>query len=520
MNCPRSFVAAAALAALLGATALTPAKADPATAGATSATVDLGASRGVLAQYGRFVPHARYGEVWVPTAVEAGWKPYAPCHWTFDAKTQAWTYDDQTAWGSIVHHYGRWINDRDLGWAWVPGAEYGSAWVLWQQPAGKVSWMARPPEADLQLVSNDDLGRAEGWWTVDADKLGGTCGTNAYLQAPPAPAPAPLMQPPAPSRVETRVVERPVYVPARVERPVYVQEPPVVVYERPGFDRPGFDRPGFGPRFPDRPVGPVVVPVPVPIPVPVNVPNGGNPNPGGGGKPQTGGGTTTAGGGTGIGGFLPAGGGGTAKPAGGTSTVTNVGNTTVITGGPGIQFKPVVGGAVNPAAGGGSKPGFVGAGQTVGNNVVLTGGPGVQSKPVVIGGVVNPAAGGNPVVATAGGTKPQEPIVRPFPNRPVTSVQKPEPVVRPFPNRPLTQKPGFQSAPVRPVSQPVQTTMVARLVFRPARQPAVMQVSRPTVQVSRPAMQVSRPVQVSRPAVQAPLVGNRTAQASHVSRRF
>src|ERR1044071_4291142 len=32
--------------------------------------------RNVLTQYGRFVQHQKYGEVWVPTVTPQGWHPY------------------------------------------------------------------------------------------------------------------------------------------------------------------------------------------------------------------------------------------------------------------------------------------------------------------------------------------------------------------------------------------------------------------------------------------------------------
>ena len=34
--------------------------------------------RSVLSQYGRFVQHAKYGEVWAPTVTPQGWHPYPP----------------------------------------------------------------------------------------------------------------------------------------------------------------------------------------------------------------------------------------------------------------------------------------------------------------------------------------------------------------------------------------------------------------------------------------------------------
>src|SRR5690348_4664191 len=63
--------------------------------------------RSVLTQYGRFVQHEKYGEVWVPTVTPQGWHPYPPCNW-INTKQYGWYYDDKTPWGQIVHHYGRW----------------------------------------------------------------------------------------------------------------------------------------------------------------------------------------------------------------------------------------------------------------------------------------------------------------------------------------------------------------------------------------------------------------------------
>ena len=39
--------------------------------------------RAVLAQYGNFVQHQKYGEVWVPSVTPPGWHPYPPCHWVY-----------------------------------------------------------------------------------------------------------------------------------------------------------------------------------------------------------------------------------------------------------------------------------------------------------------------------------------------------------------------------------------------------------------------------------------------------
>ena len=88
-------------------------------------------ARTVLSQYGRFVQHARFGEVWVPTVTPQGWHPYPPCHWV-KTKQYGWYYDDKTPWGQIVHHYGRWFWDQQIGWAWDPGSEFSPGWVVWR----------------------------------------------------------------------------------------------------------------------------------------------------------------------------------------------------------------------------------------------------------------------------------------------------------------------------------------------------------------------------------------------------
>ena len=61
---------------------------------------------------------ARYGNVWVPNRVAAGWAPYHDGHWAW-IDPWGWTWVDDAPWGFAVSHYGRWT---DLGgtWGWVP----------------------------------------------------------------------------------------------------------------------------------------------------------------------------------------------------------------------------------------------------------------------------------------------------------------------------------------------------------------------------------------------------------------
>ena len=60
-----------------------------------------------------------YGNVWVPTRVEAGWAPYRDGHWAW-VEPWGWTWVDDAPWGFAVSHYGRWANMRGT-WGWVPG---------------------------------------------------------------------------------------------------------------------------------------------------------------------------------------------------------------------------------------------------------------------------------------------------------------------------------------------------------------------------------------------------------------
>ena len=62
---------------------------------------------------------ARYGNVWTPNRVAAGWAPYRDGHWVW-IDPWGWTWVDDEPWGFAVSHYGRWANFNGR-WGWVPG---------------------------------------------------------------------------------------------------------------------------------------------------------------------------------------------------------------------------------------------------------------------------------------------------------------------------------------------------------------------------------------------------------------
>ena len=85
----------------------------------------------ILQKSGTFLTHARYGEVWKPAVTPQGWHPYPACYWKNTEKF-GWCFDDLADWGAIVHHHGRWTNDSEHGWIWVPGKEFSPGWVVWR----------------------------------------------------------------------------------------------------------------------------------------------------------------------------------------------------------------------------------------------------------------------------------------------------------------------------------------------------------------------------------------------------
>jgi hypothetical protein len=87
-----------------------------------------------LDQYGRWDNQSGYGNVWMPTSVDAGWAPYRDGHWAWIAPW-GWTWVDDAPWGFAPYHYGRWASFGGR-WGWIPGPYgvtpvYAPALVAW-----------------------------------------------------------------------------------------------------------------------------------------------------------------------------------------------------------------------------------------------------------------------------------------------------------------------------------------------------------------------------------------------------
>ena len=98
-----------------------------------------------LSSDGVWVHHSPYGYEWIPERMAYGWRPYTQGQWVWS--DFGWTWASQFRWGWVPFHYGRWGWDRSLGWYWVPGTEWGPAWVTWRSSDLYIGWAPIPPEA-------------------------------------------------------------------------------------------------------------------------------------------------------------------------------------------------------------------------------------------------------------------------------------------------------------------------------------------------------------------------------------
>jgi hypothetical protein len=93
---------------------------------------------------GNWYEVADYGYVWQPdAATNADWRPYTDGYWAYT--DVGWTWVSYEDFGWATYHYGRWINLENYGWCWVPGYEWGPAWVSWRTGGDYIGWAPLPP---------------------------------------------------------------------------------------------------------------------------------------------------------------------------------------------------------------------------------------------------------------------------------------------------------------------------------------------------------------------------------------
>ncbi len=93
-----------------------------------------------LRAYGRWEVIPGAGRCWIPTQVEADWRPYTQGHW--ERTDAGWFWASDEPWGWATCHYGRWDWREGTGWFWAADAQWGPAWVSWRSGEGYVGWGA------------------------------------------------------------------------------------------------------------------------------------------------------------------------------------------------------------------------------------------------------------------------------------------------------------------------------------------------------------------------------------------
>lgn len=91
-----------------------------------------------LDEYGQWRDTPDYGNVWVPSQVDAGWAPYRNGHWIW-VDPWGWTWSEDEPWGYAPFHYGRWVYYNNY-WGWAPGPIYARPYY---SPA-LVAWFGGP----------------------------------------------------------------------------------------------------------------------------------------------------------------------------------------------------------------------------------------------------------------------------------------------------------------------------------------------------------------------------------------
>ena len=113
-----------------------------------------------LAPYGQWIEDPQYGYVWSPTQ-DGSFRPYYTSgHWVMTDYGNTWVSD--YPWGWACFHYGRWTYDNYYGWIWIPGTNWGPAWVCWRATDGYYGWAPLGPGYDLN--SSVDYYCPNDWW--------------------------------------------------------------------------------------------------------------------------------------------------------------------------------------------------------------------------------------------------------------------------------------------------------------------------------------------------------------------
>jgi hypothetical protein len=110
---------------------------------------------------GSWIEVGNYGYCWQPDAAvsDTGWRPYSDGYWAYT--DDGWTWISYEDFGWATYHYGRWVRLADYGWIWVPGYEWGPAWVSWRTGGNYIGWAPLPPETEFVYTSRPLTGHLD-----------------------------------------------------------------------------------------------------------------------------------------------------------------------------------------------------------------------------------------------------------------------------------------------------------------------------------------------------------------------
>jgi hypothetical protein len=114
-----------------------------------------------LAPYGQWIEDPQYGYVWSPNE-DGSFRPYySNGHWVMTDYGNTWVSD--YPWGWACFHYGRWTYDPYYGWLWIPGSNWGPAWVSWRYGEGYYGWAPLGPGYEFANAYGD-YSCPNDWW--------------------------------------------------------------------------------------------------------------------------------------------------------------------------------------------------------------------------------------------------------------------------------------------------------------------------------------------------------------------
>jgi hypothetical protein len=120
----------------------------------------------VLRDYGTWLETDRYGTLFCPhpDVVGVDFQPFSRGHWTMTE--HGWTFVSNSKISWVTDHYGRWVETGLLhcNWAWLPGSDWGPAWVDFRVSDRVIAWRPKPyfgPRVQMRLPAGVALPQAK-----------------------------------------------------------------------------------------------------------------------------------------------------------------------------------------------------------------------------------------------------------------------------------------------------------------------------------------------------------------------